>query len=259
MKHSVSQVLALLILLHVFLLLYTVYQRLMLARPSQLYEGDERPSRMTTVHTNDLRTGDLLLFYGMERDSLIVRAWSNSLITHVGIVLRISGVVYVLNSDPGSDRVNFLSESTTDDSDKPRGVQLNRANLCLPAYKGLVLCRQLICFRGAKRPTVSPEFLRESSSKGFCGSWGVMLGGLYDQSAHPLGAAFSRIVLSASSINPADTYCSEFVRDVMQEMGILRPFSTRSKYAPRDFAKSALRGLDSRQYAYTKMRKITMT
>lgn len=227
---------------------------------------------LASLH-QDAQTGDLLVFKGSDRDSLIVRGWTGSLETHVALLVRIDSRVYVFNADAASYRINVLvpliektDEKTIEDDDNRfnGGVQMNLLDPYVQGYNGAVYYRRLVQV-GQKELGVERllKFITATNGRPFTRDWAAMLNSIYEKSCQPLAAA--AFALSGISRRSARSlavdkktglsesyFCSQLVAQALVEAGVLDGSRPPRCYAPHDFGDEVVRmaGLRATSFAY---------
>ncbi len=169
---------------------------------------------------DNLNTGDIVLFSGSSAFSLLIKGYTRSAWSHVGMVMRI----------PDFDMV-LLWEATTladildiDTGTATKGVQLVPLSQRMKTYKGDVSIRQLDCDRQNLDMEGLKAFRQDVKGKAYEKSEGELFKAAYD-------GWFGENVEDFSSV-----FCSELVAGAYQSMGLLEDGQPANEYTPKDFS-----------------------
>jgi hypothetical protein len=177
----------------------------------RIYYDDLRPH---------LKEMDIILFSGTGFFSRIVRLFTFSKYSHVGLVMwDHDGRCLVVESAPWTGLKDYLTKN------KVNGVQAVYLSERVKAYKGKVYWRRLM----GERPERTSEKFRQVV--------GVMSGTPYERSwKELLGAAWRTL---KNKKNLTSVFCSEFVAHLFIAMGVLDPSEEANEYTPEDFSEQA--------------------
>ncbi len=167
-----------------------------------------------------LRTGDIVLFSGKGLVSTVIKRFTRSPWSHVGMVIRsIELDMLLLWESTTLSKVKDVRSDTL-----KQGVQLVALGERISAYDGTVAVRQLedTCVNG-KRLEALKEFRAEIKDRPYEESKLELLKSAYD-------GPFGHNEEDLSSI-----FCSEMVAEAYQRMGFLTEDTSSNEYDPADF------------------------
>ena len=167
-------------------------------------------------------TGDLVLFCGTGRlDSALVRAWSASPWTHVGMVIvddANNGKKYLYHADACKARKNAINGKYEE------GIQMNDLWVYLKTYPGWSFHRPLLSRvpLGALKPIA-----RALHGIPFNHDWRDLLRCTFGPGGGPMGSRGEFVDAF---------FCSQLVAWIYQELGIIDKGVPRNEYHPAYFA-----------------------
>jgi hypothetical protein len=182
---------------------------------------------------HELKTGDVLIFSGFGLDSRMVKFFTTSCFSHVGVVVYIQDESLISNELRDKDHL-YLFHSTLDSYNKDvpdvisgktkGGVQLNSLGKVMEWYKGRIILR-----RQSKRIQIGEDALKsiilEHVNKPYENGVSELLNSVYRGRCAPI----------CNSDNNA-FFCSELAVTFYKEVGILPRNIQPYKYIPSDFA-----------------------
>lgn len=176
----------------------------------------DRPVALAAL-SDHLQTGDILLFSGRTLVSRVIRFFTRSQWSHIGIVVRqpATGELFLWEA---------TSSNTIDDVDYghiPRGVQLVRLEEKVRSYDGLVAVRRLI---GVERNGVLLKRF----------SW--LFKRLRRAPYRNYMLEYLNVGLGLSRRAPHYVFCSQLVAESYMRMRLLRPAKRSALYIPKDFS-----------------------
>jgi len=169
---------------------------------------------------DDLKTGDIVLFSGMGRISDLIKFFSGSKWSHIGLVVKSDDFDMVLLWESTS----LSSIDDIEDGIAKNGVQLVALSERIAQYDGEISVRQ---FEGEITPDMLvalKEFRRVSKNKPYEKSRWELASSLID-----IGW-FTENVEDFSSI-----FCSELVAEALEKMGIMNGDLAANEFIPKDF------------------------
>ncbi len=173
----------------------------------------------------NLQTGDLVLFHGLDLESEIIEIFEHSLWTHVGMVVRMPCLDYPLLWE--STPLHFLADSILHRTKSgPRLVCLDD-RLALSIDKGLYdrfMVRSLLIERSAAMLRALNAFIAEVHRLAFPGNWEMIREFLE-------GRLLKTLPGSRRSF-----YCAELVAESYIRIGLLSETPPSNAYLPKDFA-----------------------
>lgn len=118
------------------------------------------------------QTGDLIVFCGADRDSIMVRTWSACTTSHVGMLLRIKDddELYIFHSDASKTRLNVL------DGQYKEGVQVNNFEAFARSYNGNMFYRKLVKDGSTLNERGLGEFIGRTNGSPFDHDTMILLG-----------------------------------------------------------------------------------
>lgn len=164
-----------------------------------------------------LQTGDILLFSGRSLISHLIRVFTRSRWSHIGIVVRdlASGDLFLWEA---------TSSNTIDDVDYghiPRGVQLVHLEDKLRSYNGVAAVRLLT---GVER---NGRIMKR---------FGWLFKRLRRAPYRNYLIEYINVGLGRSRRATRRAFCSQLVAEAYMRMGLLRPEKPSALYTPKDFA-----------------------
>lgn len=179
---------------------------------------------LPTVHTDEVQTGDLVLFSGRTLAAWLVRGWTGSYWSHVGIVVCLPeyGPEPLLWELTRASNVADVRHGTIFD-----GMQLVPLGDKLASYPGEVAVRRLQgVAQGPYRHRCLRALLRQ---------WGVL----------PYSNFFIKQLIALrhgpdAAALPHGGFCSEFVAEVYKRLQLLPHDKPSIDYLPRDFGPEAV-------------------
>jgi hypothetical protein len=174
---------------------------------------------------NGLKTGDLVLFHGLDLESEFIEFVEHSIWSHVGMVVRMPCLEYPLLWE--STPLHYLTDPLLHQRKSgPRVVSLDD-RLVVSMSKGLYnrfLVRRLEVNRSKDMFNNLANFISEVHWMTFPAEWVVIrdfLEGRFLQSVPGVRRSF---------------YCSELVAETYMRMGLLPKTPPSNAYMPKDFA-----------------------
>lgn len=179
---------------------------------ARAHRAEEWPDALTVSvqHVLDhAKTGDILLFSGFGGDSSIIKGWSWSSWSHVGIIVRGSSGVYLWHANVDDSRLDAIRGRPLSDG----GTQLNDLEVILRAYNGALIWRPL----SQEIPShLMNPIIKDYSEHDFNRSYLDML----SSTVTPVGSTIR--ALRGPVSGPADAhFCSELVTKTYQLVGAL--------------------------------------
>jgi hypothetical protein len=175
---------------------------------------------------DDINTGDIILFSGKSRVSSIIKLFSRSPWSHVGMAVRMAS-----DQDVASDLV-LLWESTMlsdipdfDTHNAVKGVRLVVLSETVKKYGGTIALRHLQTDRTPEMLQKLWKFRDEARGRPYEENTLELIKSAYDG----LGGENSCEDLSS-------LFCSELVAATYQAMGLLPSKPVASEYTPHDFS-----------------------
>jgi len=172
------------------------------------------------------RTGDLILFSGTGRDSAVVRSWSGSRWTHIGMVVRSDDSLYgtiqrlfLWNADSCQSRRNLLNGKYKE------GVQLNDLRLYLDTYPGYAYYCPLMGGRSVGKDELKPLY-RELSGKPFNHQCVELL-----RCTQGPGGGY----LGRKQADPDKWFCSQLIAESLMFLGLMGGSIPTNEYHPASF------------------------
>jgi hypothetical protein len=167
----------------------------------------------------ELKTGDVILFSGKGGISDLIKWFSNSRWSHVGMVIQLQGMNMVLLWESTT-----LSNITDLDTGRAiRGVQLVGLSERINSYDGEVAIRQLNKPVGLAREAALGVFRSQVAGRPYEENKLELLGAGID-------GIFADNVKDLSSL-----FCSELVAEAFQIMGLLPNHIPSNEFTPADF------------------------
>ncbi|MFH1370374.1 MAG: hypothetical protein ABII09_03695 [Planctomycetota bacterium] len=154
-----------------------------------------------------LMTGDIVLFNGRGVISDVIGFFTRSKMSHVGMIVRTSYQVDILEADWGKS---------------VKGVQLNPFGEKCREYKGEIFIRFLNCERDRLWFEQLHKFISEHRGTSYEKGLGLIL--------ELLGAA-----LRINRHNEHNLFCSELLASIFKRWGYLPPNVASNNYQPKDF------------------------
>lgn len=189
-----------LLLLFVLMLMIVIYR---MVRATRRMFPPLEPLTNKRVGAHELKNGDLLLFEGAHLDAALVRCWSDSCFSHVGLVWE----SFVYNSDVDDFHMCALCGKNKSDG----GVQLNDLLLKIGLYRGRVyrvpLRRELT--------TKQLQHWREQIMPRYCHTK------FRHSTLEMLHTAFPDIVPLLNADTNSRMLCTELVALVYRELGLV--------------------------------------
>ena len=169
---------------------------------------------------NELNTGDIVLFSGKGAVSNIIKLFSASKWSHVGMVVKVADMDLVLVWE--STTLSTVKDEI--DGTFKKGVQTVSLSSRIDTYDGDIAVRK---FEG----TITPEMTRELTAvrKEFKDK-------PYEESNWELANSLLDFdILPANAEDFSSLFCSELVGEALSRMGILTGKLAANEYTPRDF------------------------
>jgi hypothetical protein len=169
---------------------------------------------------NELNTGDIVLFSGKGRISGLIKWFTKSIWSHVGMVIRSEELdMLLLWESTTLSKIKDIHSHTT-----KQGVQLVALSERMNTYDGSVGIRRLedVCMTPLRTRALL-EFRMEIKNRPYEENKLELLRSAYDG---PLGHNEEDL----SSI-----FCSEMVAEAYQRMGLLSEEVSSNEYTPADF------------------------
>jgi hypothetical protein len=168
----------------------------------------------------ELNTGDVVLFAGKGFVSGIVKFFSRSKWSHVGIIVKSNDLNMVLIwESTGLSKVKDM-----DTGEIRIGVQTVTLSDRLDEYKGEVWVRQYDGRVTKKMIGILAEFRRESKGKPYEKNYWQLAKSLLDFSW-----------LRPNKRDVSSLFCSELVAESLQRMGLMTNDLPSNEFTPRDF------------------------
>ena len=193
----------------------------------------EKIHTLDIVHSNSLRTGDILLFSSKSAPSLVFKWMNRTYITHVGMVfiMPTNGLPYVFEIDPFARKTPILT---------PLCVRVKK-------YVGNVYTRQIF------GPPVDIHKLVEKIDQDFTHST-YSFSCLEDWGKQMLGPAFLMNDSKLSQDNKKAVYCTTLISNMLSYLGIFQKSILNTPYLPKDFIKTDLP--TTKKYHFGKFKKL---
>ncbi len=172
---------------------------------------------------NQLKTGDIVLFSGKAGISRLIKWYTVSPWSHVGMVIK----------EPSYDSVliwESLSKSSLPDVQSgliQPGVQLLALSERIKHYKGQVALRQI----APELSQVQQDKLKQLRQE--------LSGRPYEQSTLALIQAGSNRLFGKNEENLESLFCSELIAEAYQCIDFLPESLASNKYSPKDFSSHA--------------------
>ena len=171
---------------------------------------------------DNLKTGDIVLFSGMGRISDLIKFFSGSKWSHIGLVVKSDDIDMVLLWESTSlNSVNDIESGTA-----KNGVQLVALSERIAKYDGEISVRHFQSEITQDMRNALKQFRKESKNKP------------YEKSR--LELAFSLIDVGWFTNNEEDfssMFCSELVAEALEKMGIMNGDLPANEFIPKDFFK----------------------
>lgn len=167
---------------------------------------------------NKLDTGDIVLFAGKGAFSTGIKWFTDSVWSHVGMVVSLDWGVFLWESTTLSDQIDLDTQLAN------KGVQLIVLSDRILKYDGEVAIRRLEVERSAGMVEALKALRLELRGKPYEKDTIELIKAAYDG---PLG----RNTEDLSSI-----FCSELVAEAYQRMGLLAEDEPSNEYVPHDFS-----------------------
>ncbi len=160
-----------------------------------------------------LRTGDIVLFSGKGGMSSLIRAFTDSEVSHEGMVIRHRNI----------DQVELYESTTLSNLTKFKGVQIVSLRDRILTYKGEIWIRRLHGFDfNTKRKQQLNHFIAEHKGKHYEKNMFEMLG------------SSCRWIYNRPDMSTI--FCSELIAALWMTWGILSTGLPANEYTPADFA-----------------------
>jgi len=189
-----------------------------------------------------VKTGDLILHKGQSsgKSDIIIRGVTKSDFTHVGIAVKIKGVMYLLEAT-----VQYKDDAQPDylsGKNKKSGVMLVNLEKRIKTYIGPMFVRPLnrVWVEGKSKLW---NLYKKYYKNGFEQSKWEML-----------NAQLKWGMDSKSSLR--ELFCSEFIAQILIEVGWLSPRKSSKFYVPREFATLQIKSPEKKYFYLNKLIRI---
>jgi hypothetical protein len=164
-----------------------------------------------------LRTCDLVLFSGGGFFSRLIKFFTRSNISHIGIIItdKENGICYIMESTTMSPISN------------KRGVQINLAKDVILNYKGGIFIKPLNSFTVSKEISNKlKEIRRQLNGRPYERNF-------WELAKSEIDITFGKLFRNKPSMK--SVFCSELVAHIYKELGILKGSLPANEYTPADF------------------------
>lgn len=187
------------------------------------------------------KTFDLILCKGTGYDSFSIQGWSNSVFTHVGIIVKIenSGELLIFHSDVNNQRKNVIN------GEYQSGVQINRLSKFIELYKGDIYYCPLLSSRTELSNRNNEEemenklytFMDKNLGKYFNNNIIDMLRCTYGKGGGWIGNKKQQLQVQQ---NKESYFCSELISDLFKHVGIFKQSTKSEEIHPKIFAYTSI-------------------
>jgi hypothetical protein len=186
-----------------------------------------------TMDTHELKTGDIVLFSGIDPYSRLVKVGTNSKWSHVGLICE----------SPQHDILTMWESSIREDTidveigEHREGVRLVSFHERVKAFEGEVFIRQL---QGDELTNESLRCLFDLREE--------LRGRAYERNKFELIKASNERAFRNKVEDLSSLFCSELVAEAYQRLGLLTEEKPSNDYAPVDFSYDKMQSLQGRFY-----------
>lgn len=173
------------------------------------------------INTDELKTGDLVLFSGVDAYSKLVKVSTRSKWSHIGLILK-TAEHDCLTMWESSIREDTLDVET---GSHREGVRLVSFIDRMTAFEGDVSIRQL-----------QGGILSDDRLHGLLGLRNELRGRSYERNKFELLKASNERAFRNKTEDLSSLFCSELVAEAYQRMGLLTEDKPSNDYAPVDFS-----------------------
>lgn len=174
-----------------------------------------------SIDTHELKTGDLVLFSGVDAYSRLVKVGTNSRWSHVGLIVE----------SPHHDFLTMWESSIREDTidvevgEHREGVRLVSFPDRVKAFEGEVSIRQL-----------NGDALTNDNLKDLSDLMDELRGRAYERNKFELIKAANELAFRNTEEDLSSLFCSELVAEAYQRLGLLTEQKPSNDYAPVDFS-----------------------
>ena len=187
----------------------------------------------TIADINELKTGDIVLFSGLDHYSRLVRAGTKSKWSHVGLVFE----------SPAHDFLTLWESSIREDTldvelaEHRVGVRLVSLYDRVKAFEGEISIRRL-----------QGEAITDKKLRCLLALQDELRGRAYERNKFELIRAANKRAFCNRAEDLSSVFCSELVAEAYQRLGLLSEEKPSNDYAPVDFSYERMRNLQGSFY-----------
>ena len=185
------------------------------------------------TYTTELKTGDIVLFSGIERNSRLIKVCTNSKWSHVGLIIE-SQKHDFLTMWESSNRKGI---EDVEAGEHREGVRLVSFHDRVNTFQGEISVRKLL---GGMLTDENLSSLIEFKNE--------LSGRPYERNKFELIKASNGLALRNKNEDLSSLFCSELVAEAYQRLGLLSEEKPSNGYAPVDFSHDRMKLLQRNFY-----------